>query len=173
GLGGELKGETIPLGEQVLSYTRREPLGVVGAIIPWNAPVLLAALKIGPALCAGNTLVLKAAGVLNVLTGLGEECGAPLANHPMVSKLSFTGSTSSSSSARPPTASCRSRSNSAVKAPQSFSPTQTKIGLSRASFPRCALRGRASPVPRARGYSSTVTSSTIFLMRSGRRSKCS
>src|SRR2546430_10880170 len=113
GLGGELKGETIPLGEQVLSYTRREPLGVVGAIIPWNAPVLLAALKIGAALCAGNTLVLKSAegaplgvlmlaeicqeflppGVLNVLTGLGEECGAPLANHPMVSKLSFTGST--------------------------------------------------------------------------------
>src|ERR1700745_1289730 len=113
GLGGELKGETIPLGEHVLSYTRREPFGVVGAIIPWNAPVLLAALKIGPALCAGNTLVLKAAedaplgvlllaevcqeflppGVLNVLTGLGEECGAPLANHPMVSKLSFTGST--------------------------------------------------------------------------------
>src|ERR1700732_814270 len=113
GLGGDLKGETIPLGEQVLSYTRREPFGVVGAIIPWNAPVLLAALKIGPALCAGNTLVLKAAedaplgvlllaevcqeclppGVLNVLTGFGEECGAPLANHPMVSKLSFTGST--------------------------------------------------------------------------------
>ena len=113
GLGGELKGETIPLGEQVLSYTRREPLGVVGAIIPWNAPVLLAALKIGPALCAGNTLVLKAAedaplgvlllaevcqeflppGVLNVVTGLGEECGAPLANHPRISKLSFTGST--------------------------------------------------------------------------------
>src|SRR5215468_1777170 len=102
GLGSELKGETIPFGEHVLSYTRREPLGVVGAIIPWNAPVLLAALKIGPALCAGNTLVLKAAedaplgvlvlaeicqeflppGVLNVLTGLGEECGAPLANHP-------------------------------------------------------------------------------------------
>jgi acyl-CoA reductase-like NAD-dependent aldehyde dehydrogenase len=113
GLGGELKGETIPFGEQVLSYTRREPLGVVGAIIPWNAPVLLAALKIGPALCAGNTLVLKAAedaplgvlllaevcqellppGVLNVLTGLGEECGAALANNPLVSKLSFTGST--------------------------------------------------------------------------------
>jgi betaine-aldehyde dehydrogenase len=101
------------LGEHVLSYTRREPLGVVGAIIPWNAPVLLAALKIGPALCAGNTLVLKAAedaplgvlllaevcqeflppGVLNVVTGLGEECGAPLANHPAVRKLSFTGST--------------------------------------------------------------------------------
>jgi acyl-CoA reductase-like NAD-dependent aldehyde dehydrogenase len=113
GLAGELKGETIPLGEHVLSYTRREPLGVVGAIIPWNAPVLLAALKIAPALCAGNTLVLKAAedaplgvlmmaeicqeflppGVLNVLTGLGEECGQPLAQHRLVRKLSFTGST--------------------------------------------------------------------------------
>jgi acyl-CoA reductase-like NAD-dependent aldehyde dehydrogenase len=113
GLGGELKGETIPFGEHVLSYTRREPLGVVGAIIPWNAPVLLGALKIAPALVAGNTLVLKAAedaplgvlmmakvcqeflppGVLNVLTGLGEECGGPLAQHPTVRKLSFTGST--------------------------------------------------------------------------------
>ena len=113
GLGGELKGETIPLGEQVLSYTRREPIGVVGAIVPWNAPSMLSALKIAPALIAGNTLVLKAAedaplcvlllaevcqqflppGVLNVLTGLGEECGAPLAVHPTVRKLSFTGST--------------------------------------------------------------------------------
>ena len=113
GLGGELKGETIPLGEQILSYTRREPLGVVGAIIPWNAPVSLGAVKIGPALCAGNTMVLKAAedaplgilllaevcqqilppGVFNVLTGYGEECGAPLAVHPLVRKLSFTGST--------------------------------------------------------------------------------
>ncbi len=113
GLAGELKGETIPLGEHVLSYTRREPLGVVGAIIPWNAPVLLGALKIAPALCAGNTLVLKTAedaplgvllmaemcqeflppGVLNVLTGTGEECGGPLARHPLVMKLSFTGST--------------------------------------------------------------------------------
>ena len=113
GLAGELKGETIPLGEQMLSYTRREPIGVVGAIIPWNAPVLLGALKIAPALCAGNTIVLKAAedaplgvllmaeicqeflpsGVLNVLTGLGEECGGALAEHPSVRKLSFTGST--------------------------------------------------------------------------------
>jgi acyl-CoA reductase-like NAD-dependent aldehyde dehydrogenase len=113
GLGSELKGETIPLGEHVLSYTRREPLGVVGAIIPWNAPVMLAAVKIAPGLCAGNTMVMKAAedaplavlllaeicsehlpaGVLNVLTGYGEECGAPLARHPLVRKLSFTGST--------------------------------------------------------------------------------
>ena len=113
GLASELKGETIPLGEHVLCYNRREPLGVVGAIIPWNAPVGLAALKIAPALCAGNTLVLKAAedaplgvlelarlcqdvlpkGVVNVVTGLGEEAGAALSNHPTVRKLSFTGST--------------------------------------------------------------------------------
>jgi acyl-CoA reductase-like NAD-dependent aldehyde dehydrogenase len=113
GLAGELKGETHALGEHLLSYTRREPYGVVGAIVPWNVPLMLSALKIAPALCAGNTIVLKAAedaplavlemaricadflpdGVLNVLTGLGEECGAPLARHPLVQKLSFTGST--------------------------------------------------------------------------------
>jgi len=113
GLASELKGETLPLGEQVLSYSRREPIGVVGAIIPWNAPVSLASLKIAPALCAGNTIVLKAAedaplgvlmiaeicqahlppSVLNVLTGYGEDCGAALAAHPAVRKLSFTGST--------------------------------------------------------------------------------
>lgn len=113
GLAGELKGDTIPLGEAVLSYTRREPIGVVGAIVPWNAPVALSAIKIAPALCAGNTIVLKAAedaslcvlrlaqicqrhlpaGVLNVVTGLGPEAGAALASHPGVGKLSFTGST--------------------------------------------------------------------------------
>jgi 3-hydroxyisobutyrate dehydrogenase len=109
----ELKGAVIPLGEDLLSYSRREPIGVVGAIIPWNSPLLLAALKIAMAITAGNTLVLKAAedapltvlklaricaehlpaGVLNVLTGYGEECGAPLAAHPGVAKVSFTGST--------------------------------------------------------------------------------
>lgn len=113
GLASELKGETIPLGEHVLSYTRREPLGVVGAIIPWNAPVMLGALKIAPALCAGNVVVMKAAedaplgilhvaqvcqkfvppGVVNVLTGTGAECGGPLSEHPDIRKLSFTGST--------------------------------------------------------------------------------
>jgi len=113
GLSSELKGETIPLGEHVLSYTRREPIGVVGAIIPWNAPVMLGACKIAPALCSGNTLVMKAAedaplailkvaeicqkyippGVLNLITGTGSECGEPLAYHPLINKLSFTGST--------------------------------------------------------------------------------
>lgn len=113
GLASELKGETIPLNETVLSYTRREPLGVVAAVIPWNAPLLLAAVKVAPAVCAGNTVVLKTAedaplavlkmaevcqeylppGVLNVLTGTGIECGAPLFSHKQVAKLSFTGST--------------------------------------------------------------------------------
>jgi betaine-aldehyde dehydrogenase len=113
GLAAEAKGETIPLGEQVLSYTRREPIGVVGGIIPWNAPVILASMKIAMSVAVGNTLVLKAAedaplavlrvagicarhlpaGVLNVLTGYGEECGAALIRHPLVRKLSFTGST--------------------------------------------------------------------------------
>src|SRR5690625_2061354 len=58
GLVSELKGETLPLGDNLLSYTRREPFGVVGAIVPWNAPAMLASLKIAPALCAGNSLVL-------------------------------------------------------------------------------------------------------------------
>ncbi|OPY74810.1 MAG: putative aldehyde dehydrogenase AldA [Syntrophorhabdus sp. PtaU1.Bin058] len=115
GFGSELKGETIPLGEQVLCYTRREPLGVVAGIIPWNSPLILGAIKIAMALTAGNTMVLKPAtdapltvllmakicaahlpkGVLNVITGLGNECGAALARHPMVNKLSLTGSTDS------------------------------------------------------------------------------
>ncbi|MDP1910113.1 MAG: aldehyde dehydrogenase family protein, partial [Hyphomicrobium sp.] len=113
GLASELKGETVPLGEHVLSYTRREPLGIVGAIIPWNAPVMLGALKIAPALCAGNVMVMKTAedapmgvlmmddicqeflppGVLNFMTVFGPEAGAALANHPKIAKLSFTGST--------------------------------------------------------------------------------
>jgi betaine-aldehyde dehydrogenase len=110
---GELKGTVLPLGEEMLSYSRREPIGVVCAIVPWNSPLLLASLKVAMAITAGNTLVLKAAedapltvlrlgricaehlpaGVLNVLTGYGEECGAPLAAHPRVAKVSFTGST--------------------------------------------------------------------------------
>ena len=113
GVAGEVKGETIPLGEHVLCYTRREPIGVVGGIVPWNAPVVLGTLKIAMSVAAGNTLVLKAAedaplgllriaqicaqhlppGVLNLLTGYGEEAGAALARHPAVRKLSFTGST--------------------------------------------------------------------------------
>ena len=113
GVAGEQKGEVLPLGDGMLSYSVREPLGVVAAIVPWNAPVLLASLKIAMALCTGNTLVLKAAedtplgvlrlaevcaqhlpdGVLNVLTGYGEECGGPLLNHPGIAKITFTGST--------------------------------------------------------------------------------
>jgi len=113
GVASETKGETVPLGEHVLCYTRREPIGVVGGIVPWNAPVVLGTLKIAMAIAAGNTLVLKAAedaplgllrvaqicndylppGVLNLVTGYGEEAGAALARHPIVRKLSFTGST--------------------------------------------------------------------------------
>lgn len=113
GLASELKGETLPLSYDVLSYTQREPLGVVAAVIPWNAPFILAAVKIAPALCAGNTMVMKTAedaplavlalgeicsqflpaGTLNLLTGTGQECGSPLLNHAKVAKLSFTGST--------------------------------------------------------------------------------
>jgi len=113
GLANETKGETLPLAHDILSYTQREPLGVVAAVIPWNAPFVLASVKIAPALCAGNTIVMKTAedaplavlllaeicqahlppGVMNMLAGTGPECGSPLLNHPHVAKLSFTGST--------------------------------------------------------------------------------
>ena len=112
GLGGELKGETVPFAPDVLSVTVREPLGVVGAIIPWNVPMLLMALKVAPALVAGNTVVVKSAeeaplavlricelmnrvlppGCFNMLSGYGPECGAPLVAHPDVRKVTFTGS---------------------------------------------------------------------------------
>lgn len=112
GVAGELKGHTVPWNADTLHYTTREPLGVVAAIIPWNAPVYLMAAKLGPALVAGNTLVMKTAeqaplavlacaeiiqevlppGVFNVISGYGEECGKPLAEHPRVRKVTFTGS---------------------------------------------------------------------------------
>lgn len=110
----KLQGETIPVRGNVLNYTLREPLGVVGAIIPWNFPLVMAAWKVAPALACGNTVVLKPAeqtpltalelaaiaqeaglpaGVLNVVTGLGETAGAALVAHPDVDKIAFTGST--------------------------------------------------------------------------------
>jgi len=112
GLGGELKGETVPFAPNVLSVTVREPLGVVGAIVPWNVPMLLMALKVAPALVAGNTVVVKSAeeaplavlricelmnrvlppGCFNMLSGFGPECGGPLVAHPLVRKVTFTGS---------------------------------------------------------------------------------
>ena len=112
GLGGELKGESVPFAPNILSVTVREPLGVVGAIIPWNVPMLLMALKIAPALVAGNTVVVKSAeeaplavlricelmnrvlppGAFNMLSGFGPECGGPLVAHPDVRKVTFTGS---------------------------------------------------------------------------------
>ena len=94
------------------TYMRREPAGVVGAIIPWNFPLLMCGYKLGPALAAGNTVVLKPAeqtplsalrlaelitevgfppGVVNVVTGFGETAGAPLASHTGVDKITFTG----------------------------------------------------------------------------------
>lgn len=112
GLGSELKGESVPFNPDMLTVTVREPIGVVGAIIPWNVPLLLMALKVAPALVAGNTVVVKSAeeapltvlrvcqimnevlpkGCFNMLSGFGPECGAPLVSHPKVGKITFTGS---------------------------------------------------------------------------------
>jgi phenylacetaldehyde dehydrogenase len=103
-----------PAGKKVFAYTVKEPIGVVGAIVPWNSPIVLTAMKIAPALAAGCTMVLKPAedtsltairlaelmveagfppGVFNLVTGLGEAAGAALAAHPGVDKIAFTGST--------------------------------------------------------------------------------
>jgi phenylacetaldehyde dehydrogenase len=116
----KIEGRTIPLsvlytpGVQYHSYTRPEPIGVVGQIIPWNFPLLMAAWKLAPALAIGCTVVLKVAeetplsalrlgeilqeaglppGVVNIVTGFGETAGAALAAHPGVDKVAFTGST--------------------------------------------------------------------------------
>ncbi|MBJ7471968.1 MAG: aldehyde dehydrogenase family protein [Solirubrobacteraceae bacterium] len=116
----KLNGSTISLSvpympdSQFHAYTLREPVGVVGQIIPWNFPLLMAAWKLGPALTTGCTVILKPAeqtplsalrlgelileagfpeGVVNIVTGIGEEAGAPLAAHPDVDKIAFTGST--------------------------------------------------------------------------------
>ena len=116
----KIHGQTIPIsvpympGSEFFSYTAREPIGVAGQIIPWNFPLLMAAWKLGPALAAGCTVVLKPAeqtplsalrlgelieeagfpaGVVNIVTGLGETAGAALAAHPDVDKIAFTGST--------------------------------------------------------------------------------
>jgi phenylacetaldehyde dehydrogenase len=114
----KLEGSTIPVsprgGLNVLNYTLREPVGVVGAIVPWNFPVSMACWKLAPALAAGNTVVLKPAeetslstlrfaeltqeaglpdGVLNVVTGPGPAAGAAIAAHEGIDKVAFTGST--------------------------------------------------------------------------------
>src|SRR5678815_3534536 len=116
----KIEGHTIPIsvpyapGAHFHAFTLREPVGVVGQIIPWNFPLLMAAWKLGPALTAGNCVVLKPAeqtplsalrlgellleagipeGVVNIVTGFGETAGAALAAHDDVDKIAFTGST--------------------------------------------------------------------------------
>ncbi len=114
GLADKIQGATLPLDKKgYLAYTRHEPVGVVAAITPWNSPLLLLTWKIAPALAAGCTVVVKPSeftsastlefaelfeeagfppGVFNVVTGFGQEVGTPLVEHPLVAKVSFTGS---------------------------------------------------------------------------------
>lgn len=107
-------GQTINTTPQKFAYTLRQPIGVVGQIIPWNYPLAMAAWKLGPALACGNTVVLKPAeqtplsilvlgtlivkagfppGVINIVNGYGREAGSALTSHPLVDKVAFTGST--------------------------------------------------------------------------------
>jgi aldehyde dehydrogenase (NAD+) len=114
GWADKIDGDVIPVPGPYLNYTRREPVGVCGQIIPWNYPLQMAAWKVAPALACGNTVVLKPAeqtpltalelarcaeeaglppGVLNVVPGFGQTAGAALVRHPEVDKIAFTGST--------------------------------------------------------------------------------
>ena len=115
GWADKVMGETIPVKGNYLTYTLREPLGVVAAIVPWNFPLLLAAWKVAPALACGNAVILKPAsqtpltaialgeiavevglppGVLNVITGPGSSVGQAIVEHPGIDKIAFTGDTS-------------------------------------------------------------------------------
>ena len=113
GCADKIAGETLPIDKpDMFVFTKREPLGVVAAVVPWNSQLFLVAVKIGPALAAGNTVVLKASeyasaamlefgklieeagfppGVVNIVTGHGEPCGRALTAHPKVARISFTG----------------------------------------------------------------------------------
>lgn len=113
GAADKVMGSTLPIDKpDMLAMTLREPLGVVAAVVPWNSQLFLVAVKIGPALAAGNTVVLKASehaaapmlefarlveeagfppGVFNVITGHGNPCGQVLTSHPLVQRISFTG----------------------------------------------------------------------------------
>ncbi len=114
GWADKIQGKTIPLTGDFLCYTRREPIGVIGQIIPWNFPLLMQAWKLAPALATGNTVVLKPAsytplsalrvgeliidagfppGVVNILPGKGNTVGIAIARHPDIDKVAFTGST--------------------------------------------------------------------------------
>ena len=112
GLGSEIKGETVPLNPNMLTFTLREPLGVVAGIIPWNVPLLLMALKIAPAIITGNAIIIKSSenapfavlrvceimnqiipkGIFNMISGVGPGAGSLLVKHPKINKISFTGS---------------------------------------------------------------------------------
>lgn len=114
GLADKIEGTVIPLDKKgYFTYTRKEPIGVVGIIAPWNSPVMLLAWKLAPALAAGCTVVIKPSeftsastlelvrllheaglppGVVNVVTGFGGDVGSALVEHPLVRKISFTGS---------------------------------------------------------------------------------
>ncbi|WP_420860071.1 aldehyde dehydrogenase [Marivivens marinus] len=113
GAADKIHGETLPIDKpDMFVFTQREPLGVIAAVVPWNSQLFLSAVKIGPALAAGNTVVLKASehasapmlefgrlvaeagipdGVVNIVTGHGDPCGRVLTSHPLVSRVSFTG----------------------------------------------------------------------------------
>ena len=190
GLADKVHGETIPVKGPFLNYTLREPIGVIGCIIPWNFPLPQAAWKVAPALALGNTVVLKPAeetpltalrlgelaaeagfpeGVLNIVPGFGESAGAALVAHPDVDAIAFTGSNevgkivmrSCADGVKKVSLELGGKSPNVVFA-------DADIGAAvRGSHRRASSMGRAKSAPRVRESSSSAPS----MMSSSRRSR--
>ena len=194
GWADKVMGETIPVKGNYLTYTLREPLGVVAAIVPWNFPLLLAAWKVAPALACGNTVMLKPAsqtpltalalgeiaievglppGVLNIVTGPGSSVGQAIVEHPGIDKIAFTGDTSTGKSIMRSAADTLKKITLELGGKSPISSLPTPI-----STPRCAARrpasstARARSAPPGRGCSSTArsrASSWTSSLRASRR----
>src|SRR6202140_173791 len=171
GLATKIHGETVNTFETAFTYTLREPVGVVGLIVPWNFPLLLASWKLGPALACGNTIVWKPAsltsltalrfgelsieaglpaGVLNIVTGRAE-IGRAMVRHPGIDKIAFTGSTDVG----------KEILSSAANRPTSSLPIPTLITPSRARSPG-SFTARVKSAMRAHGCSSRAKCKTNF-----------
>jgi aldehyde dehydrogenase (NAD+) len=184
GMADKLQGGLVPVDPGFLNYIEHEPLGVVGQVVPWNFPIMFTSWKMGPALAAGNCVVMKPAeltplsslkvaelmrevgfppGVVNILPGYGNVAGQYLAEHPQVQKIAFTGSTATGRrivQASRATSSASS-SSSAARAQISCSTTPTSRRRSTAARSRSFIT-RARLVSRARACCCTKASRINF-----------
>ena len=173
GMADKFQGETIPVEAGFLNYTLREPVGIVGQVVPWNFPLMFTSWKMAPALAAGNCIVMKPAeitplsslkiaelmaeagipeGVVNMVPGLGSVAGQYIAEHPDIAKIAFTGSTATGRRIVQASAGNRRRSswNWAARARTSCSKTPTSTRPSTAApGPSSTTRGRPASPARA------------------------